>query len=335
MITKIEIKNFQSHKNTTLEFDKGVNVITGESDNGKSAVIRAIRWVVENYPSGTEKINSSWNEDFKEPLSVKLYTENGYVERIRTKTRNGYTINGKELSAVGRGVPQEVIDFLNVSDVNFQFQMDPPYLLSMTGGAASQYLNNIVHLDSIDKILSLSDSDKRQLSSEQKLVEADIKKLETELESLQWVDEANNISKRVDKLDEIINNVTVKSNNLESSMNEFREIENNKIDLTEHLDLISQIESITIPDTDILENEINTFKDCQNVFVDLAEVEKLQNEIDSIIITDTAEFETSVRDYKNLTDNINKAQNELEELKKQLPKICPTCGAELKEELCL
>lgn len=335
MITKIEIKNFQSHKNTTLEFDKGVNVITGESDNGKSAVIRAIRWVVENYPSGTEKINSSWNEDFKEPLSVKLYTENGYVERIRTKTRNGYTINGKELSAVGRGVPQEVIDFLNVSDVNFQFQMDPPYLLSMTGGAASQYLNNIVHLDSIDKILSLSDSDKRQLSSEQKLVEADIKKLETELELLQWVNEANNISKRVDKLDEIIDNINLNSNNLELSMNEFREIENNKIDLTEHLDLISQIESITIPDTDILENEINTFKDCQNVFVDLTEVEKLQNEMDSIIITDTAEFETSVRDYKNLTDNINKAQNELEELKKQLPKTCPTCGAELKEDLCL
>ena len=98
MITKIEIKNFQSHKNTVLEFDKGVNVICGESDNGKSAVIRAIRWVVENYPQGTDKINSNWNEDFKEPLSVKLYTEKGYVERIRDKKRNGYNIckNGEK-----------------------------------------------------------------------------------------------------------------------------------------------------------------------------------------------------------------------------------------------
>lgn len=335
MFTKIEIKNFQSHKNTILEFDKGVNVITGETDNGKSAVIRAIRWVVENYPSGTEKVNSFWNEDFKEPLSVKLYTEKGFVERIRTKTRNGYTINDKELSAVGRGVPQEVLDFLNVSDVNFQFQLDPPYLLSMTGGAASQYLNDIVHLDSIDKILSLSDSDKRQLSSEQKLVEADIKKLETELESLQWVDEANTISKRVDKLDEIIGDYTVRVDDLDSSMTEFHDIENKHIDLSEHINLISQIESISIPDFNSLENEIDAFKNCQNVFVDLTEVEKLQNEMNSIIIIDTSEFETSVRDYKNLTINIDEAQNELGGLKKQLPKTCPTCGAELKEDLCL
>lgn len=138
MITRIELNNFQAHKHTVIDLDKGVNVITGETDNGKSSIVRAIRWVVENYPQGIDKINSNWNEDLKEPLSVKLYTENGYVERIRTKDRNGYNIckNGEKeikLDAIGKGnVPKEVTEFLNVSDVNFQYQLDPPYLLSMT-----------------------------------------------------------------------------------------------------------------------------------------------------------------------------------------------------------
>ena len=76
MITKIEIKNFQSHKDTMIDFDKGINSICGESDNGKTAIIRAIRWVIENRPLGTDKLNSFWNKDFKEEMSVKLYTEN-------------------------------------------------------------------------------------------------------------------------------------------------------------------------------------------------------------------------------------------------------------------
>ena len=36
MIIKVEIENFQSHKNTVLEFVPGTNVVIGESDAGKS-----------------------------------------------------------------------------------------------------------------------------------------------------------------------------------------------------------------------------------------------------------------------------------------------------------
>ena len=41
----IEIVNFQSHANTKLNFDEGVNVIIGPSDSGKTAVIRAMKWI--------------------------------------------------------------------------------------------------------------------------------------------------------------------------------------------------------------------------------------------------------------------------------------------------
>ena len=333
MVTKIEINNFQSHKNTVLDFDKGVNVICGESDNGKSAVIRAIRWVVENYPQGTDKINSTWNDDFKEPLSVKLYTEKGYVERIRDKKRNGYNIckNGEEeivLDAIGKGVPKEVTEFLNVSDVNFQFQMDPPYLLSKTPGQASEYLNEIVHLDSIDKIMSIADSDKRQLSSEQKTVEADIKKLEEDLKNYEWVDEADKLYGRTKKLQDIVHEIDGQYNNLNSYVEQYEDL--SIIDLTEHNKLIKQIEDISIPDYSELENSIKSFEECK--VVDLSEHNKLVNEIDSIIIQDTKELELSIVEYDTLSINILRYEKEIEDLKNYLPDICPYCGSKLDKE---
>lgn len=337
MITKIEIKNFQSHKNTVLEFDEGVNVICGESDNGKSAVIRAIRWVVENQPQGTEKINSSWNEDFKEPLSVKLYTEKGYVERIRDKKRNGYNLckNGEKefvLDAIGKGVPKEVMDFLNVSDVNFQYQLDPIYLLSKTPGQASQYLNEIVHLDSIDKIMSIADSDKRQLSSEQKIVDADIKKLEEEQKNYEWIDEADNLCNRTKKLNEIVTNIGTQATELNNSIENYETLESSKMDLTEHNKLIEKIMDILIPDVNELAKSITDYELYGSKVVDLSEAKELCSEIDSIIISDTKELEDSISQYGELSGNVQQYEKELVELKSSLPSICPLCGNKLDKE---
>ena len=58
MIKEINIKNFQSHDNTNLILDSGVNVIVGSSDSGKSAIIRALRWVTSCVPRG--EIGRAW-----------------------------------------------------------------------------------------------------------------------------------------------------------------------------------------------------------------------------------------------------------------------------------
>ena len=300
MFTKIEIKNFQSHKDTMIDFDKGINSICGESDNGKTAIIRAIRWVIENRPLGTDKLNSFWNKDFKEEMSVKLYTENGWVQRIRTKDRNGYTIctdgTPVELSAVGTDVPQEVKDFLKVNDINFQYQFDSPYLISMSSGEASKYLNNIIHLDSIDSMMSVAEGNKRTISSEQKVVDKDISDLEREIKNTEWVEEAEQIYHRIEKYDEVIDK---KSSEMAELDNEIIQRENLKIiDLTEPKKLIAEIESIDIPDVSELDEEIKSYE--------------LENE------------------------KILKLNREREELKKQLPVVCPYCGKPLEngETLC-
>ena len=52
MFKGLEIENFESHKDTQIDFDNGVNAIIGTSDSGKSSIRRAIEWAIHNRPQG-------------------------------------------------------------------------------------------------------------------------------------------------------------------------------------------------------------------------------------------------------------------------------------------
>lgn len=335
MIASVEINNFQSHRHTFFDFKKGINTLCGESDNGKTAVIRAIRWVYENRPLGTDKLNSSWNEGFKEPMSVKLNLDDGYsVERIRTKDRNGYTYiepdgNIVELSATGTDVPQKIKDILNLSDVNFQFQMDSPYLISMSSGEASRYLNNIIRLDSVDKVLSIADSNKRELNSELKVVEKDIKDYELKVESLSWIDEADRIQKRIDRYNEVIDKRTSDLDSLKESLNSYLRFEKDRMDLTKQKDILKRIEDIKVPDCFELENSIESFESSFRQAVDLTKQKDLLKRIEDIKVPDCSELEKSISDYESLFSMKKDMEKLGMELEDSLPKVCPLCGSKL------
>lgn len=335
MFNKIELKNFQSHKHTVIDLSKGINVLCGESDNGKSAVIRAIRWVYENRPLGVDKLNSHWNKNFKEEMSVTLWlNENTYIKRIRSKDRNGYDIfkddNIINLDATGTDVPQQVRDLLNMSDVNFQFQLDSPYLLSMSSGEASRYLNQIIHLDSIDSILSVADSHKRQIVSEQKVVEKDIKEYKDKINSLNWIDEANAMQKRIDKYDELLDKNEAEQITIVKQIAAYDENQNSIIDFTEQKKLIEDIENIDIPDYSIIERQIKQYESCEDSIIDFTEQKNLIEDIENIDVPDYSALEKSINDFNVFTTEVTKYDNEREELVKQLPDVCPCCGQSLK-----
>ena len=58
MIRSINIKNIQSHKDTTLEFSPGINAIVGSSNKRKKAVLRALYWAVYNKKLRTDTLLS-------------------------------------------------------------------------------------------------------------------------------------------------------------------------------------------------------------------------------------------------------------------------------------
>jgi len=146
------IQNFQSHRDTRLTFAPGVNALIGPTDSGKSSILRAINWVVNNRPSG-EAFRSSWGGDTLVNFTV---AEGQQVIRRRTEKENKYQLDlNKEkrgiadFNAIGQTVPDEIQKWLNMTDINIQYQLDAPFLLSNSPGEVARYLSKIVNLDKI------------------------------------------------------------------------------------------------------------------------------------------------------------------------------------------
>jgi len=145
MIEKVIIRNFQSHKKSVLPFHKGVNVIVGDTDSGKSAVIRALRWVTTNSPSGDAF--RSWDGG---DTSVSIRLENEDIIKRTKGTENKYVFGEMKFTGIGTDVPAPIKEAINMNDTNLQVQLDSPFLLSNTSGEVAKFFNRIANLDKID-----------------------------------------------------------------------------------------------------------------------------------------------------------------------------------------
>lgn len=159
-IKSIHLMNFQNHRDTKLIFSDGVNVIIGPSRQGKTAILRALRWVTENRPSG-EAFKRHGSE--KEGTEVSVEIDTGQIiTRVKTSNDNYYDLNGQPFRAFGQEVPTLISEALNLSPINTAGQFDQPYLIFDSPGEVARTLNKIVHLDIIDTSLSNVAGLKRQ-----------------------------------------------------------------------------------------------------------------------------------------------------------------------------
>ena len=192
MIKSLELYNFQSHKESSLEFDPGVNVIIGPSDSGKTAVIRALRWLVWNRPSG-DAMQSTWGGETKVELSI----DDTFISRSKDKAEQ-YQLGESEYKAFGTTVPVEITQALNLNAINLQQQLDSPFLLTDSSGEVAKHFNKVAHLDQIDSGLKnvqswlneiaraiTSDEQREQQLTEELKEFKDLDKFEIEVEILE------------------------------------------------------------------------------------------------------------------------------------------------------
>lgn len=183
MINSLHIANFQSHKESQLDFAPGLNVILGQSDSGKTAILRALYWIYANRPSGEGF--RSWFAGNKETMAI-LDTDDFHITRQRGK-ENRYVMApagqaiASEFKALGKAVPEEVVKALNMTDINWQMQFQSIFLLSDSPGEVARKLNEIVKLDVIDWTLSNLNSGIRQnnqaVQTEEKTVAEQVEEL--------------------------------------------------------------------------------------------------------------------------------------------------------------
>ena len=350
MIKNIHIQNIQSHKDTLLEFSPGINAIVGSSNNGKSAVLRALYWARYNRPLGTDTLLSHWAVDKKgnqiAPMEVCVENDNGVVIRRRTKDENQYIVNNEELNVVKTDVPAEVESLFCLSDTNIQKQQDAPFLLSLSSGQVAQYFNKTVRLDIIDKVLSNAENKRRKTNQEIAQTEELCLEYKQKREKYSWLEEVEKLLIKYDNICEKNNEIKTEYETLQQQMdlyNKFTELQQKYKFIEDANQIINKIEKLnaasqeTKEELNVLQESIDNFTACK-IYPSFSEQKKLIDKIENIstkdIENEIAYVSEKITLFKQLENNIKGCKLNAEELRKQLPNICPLCGAVMKEGVC-
>ena len=203
MIKQIVILNFQCHKKLDIKLGR-VTTIIGDNDKGKSAVLRALRWVCENRPGGDRFIRRGATY-----AEVRVYIGKHVITRKKGHGLNEYTLNGDKYEAFGLGrVPQPIVQVLNTGDTNFQGQWDKAFWLSDTPGQVSKHLNSIVNLQLIDQSLSKAASKVKEAKHKASFSQERLRQAKQQRISLKWVCGARKLADKATKLDKTIQRMT-------------------------------------------------------------------------------------------------------------------------------
>lgn len=166
------MENYQAYKNTTINFTSGLNIIIGESDTGKSSILRALRKLVRDVPAGKDFINKDATST---KLSLVIVDDTGQeytIVRQITPSKNLYYLDKQEFGGFGREIPEEIQNTLEMFlvelensekiDLHFFDQHDTPFMVARgSAGIRSKLLGRIVGLHTLDTGITVVNKDIR------------------------------------------------------------------------------------------------------------------------------------------------------------------------------
>ena len=199
MLTKVTLKNFQSHKHTELELGK-LTLFTGGSNSGKSAALRAIIGLLRN-----DAVDSFVTWDGSKQLEVTFEFDDGNkVTWIKGGGANDYVLETPlgethTYQKVGAGVvPEEVAEVLRLtplvmedgkkSHVNVHAQLESPFLISGTAGEAARMLGELTAASKIFTAVSEGNRRTKAANAKKKLRREDLTAVRSQLEDFDTLD---------------------------------------------------------------------------------------------------------------------------------------------------
>ena len=172
MKTKIRVRNFQAIKDTTIEAE-GLTVITGSSNRGKSALIRAIDAMLFGKP-GTHFIRR--NEKWCGASLINQDTDIRWRKAApgaRPEHASALQLNGTTNTKVGRDHAEltEPLGFRVLEAGGSRLkpqvahQLDPLYLLQAPESAVAEVFKALSRVDTVTKAQANAKSDHRSTAA--------------------------------------------------------------------------------------------------------------------------------------------------------------------------
>jgi len=168
---RLRIKNFQIIKRADMTFKPGLNVIVGPTNNGKSAIFRAIEAAIFN--KSTDNVITSGERAAAVGVEYNGHSVIWQRDSGRKDFKVTYMIDGQTLTKVGRGLLDEVESALGISEIellrskekiNFIKQMSYPFLLDRTPAQLFEFLSLSAEEENLNQILNIMKQDSRSMS---------------------------------------------------------------------------------------------------------------------------------------------------------------------------
>lgn len=290
MFKSLRLENFKSHEDSLIHFDKGITVIFGISQSGKTNFVRGLRKLIYNRPLGGKFFSDFAGSQGKTKITLSLEGSPDISNSIDVKVnkkgekeviKSSYSLGDLEFTGLRDQVPDQIIAALNISELNIQRQFDAPFLIMSAPGEIAKTINRITKLEEVDEWIS-------ELTSKINLGNRDVIRMESEAKSLV---QSLEIYKDINQTEIIIQELC--------DINQYiTKLESQQEDLTRTLSSFEE-----------KEQEYNKIKEYLLAEKYIVKAEKIQSEID--------QYETLkelLANYENQRKSSDKTNQQLKEL---------------------
>ena len=323
-LKSLHLKDFLTHKDTTIELSPFFNCIVGPTRTGKSSIVRALGFLFYN----------DWYEDyvrFGAKFVVITATFSNNVVMIRTKGKGINRIllktaeGEKRYEAFGFELPQEVQELIGIFPIeygakdpiqaNVAHQDDEQFLLHARGPERTKVLSRLSGLHWIDYALKDLNKDRRTISGNVQDLQATNIDLKGKIDNFTKLDGFDaTLKKERKRIEQLTKSEEFceKGDNLLARISKWKD-EYKYVQDLKSIDFktsIASLEHIIYLNTDVLQ-----------------ELQTLQRKISSA--------ESSItnldKHIDTLTEESKVVQHQLEEEIKNNPD-CPICGSIMESE---
>ena len=368
MLKKIVLTNFQAHPRLELELDK-FTLLTGGSNSGKSAVLRAVGGLLRN------DAVSDYVTHGQKQLSVELFFDDDYIVKWKKGSGvNDYSLtcpNGDVIAftKVGSDVPSEIQEVLRLSPIalkgtdklhiNLHSQLESPFLISSTPGYVAKVLGELTAASQLYSAVSEGNSSLRSHNGLKKTRKADLDELFIKLSGFPDLDYAGELLDEAEELykqslqahndyheahdkKSLIGSCEFQAEATKSRIDgllfvediDLLELELLSVDLNQCFEYETQIKNLNVSEL-TLTDEISKLE--YTVNIDLGELELIGEKLSQLSSANVKfiELGTQTSSYESSILNTEGEILGLEQKEEELFSLldtCPACGQELSSE---
>lgn len=197
-IKKVIIENFQNHLYTEIDFDEHINLITGTSNGGKTAINRAINFILhDEFDKGFITLGTDHTKvtivfkDGTKFVRIKGGSKNIFIAHLPDKDEpvEFHNFGSKYPPEIKKLIGNaDIIDDSNLGSLAYLGQFTPPCLTSLSPTELTRYVSRLIKIDVFDDVSKGMSSEANTCESKIKEDTIKLSKLNEQMEQYENLD---------------------------------------------------------------------------------------------------------------------------------------------------